>query len=166
MRLVLVVLTSALLAACGFSLRGYHQAQSAEQLPLYLDFSGSELSYRLRQDFIASFTGRGFDLEAGAEHSWRLRISSWREERTALSLDADGAASRYTLRVSALAVIESSSPETQPVRELLLAEENYAPSSNSSADQASERAIYQRLSQRVIAAAADFSLGATANKSP
>ena len=155
---LLILTLSLLLVSCGFSLRGYQHNQALlDQVEVYVDFTNSNFDYPLQQRFQRSLSSRGFVI-AGAQSQLKLELIGWRRNRSIMSLDSDGEVTRYLLeaRVNARVSRASADKDSEAMVQALRAQEDYPVSSNSSADDASEEAIYLRLDSDLINQAADL----------
>ena len=143
MRFILSTLLALSITACGFSLRGFNQVQSVDNIPIFIDFSDSGMDYALQQKFNKQTSMRGFLMAGVRDDTLQLKLNDWRRSREPLSLDENGEVTRYQLIMQVDAEVQSHSGIS--ARQNLLVQEEQELGDNSSADATAEQAIYRRL---------------------
>ena len=154
MRFILSTLLALSITACGFSLRGFNQVQSVDNIPIFIDFSDSGMDYALQQKFNKQTSMRGFLMAGVRDDTLQLKLNDWRRSREPLSLDENGEVTRYQLIMQVDAEVQSHSGIS--ARQNLLVQEEQELGDNSSADATAEQAIYRRLEFILMDQALDF----------
>ncbi|PAV26350.1 hypothetical protein CF392_06325 [Tamilnaduibacter salinus] len=149
----LVLLASALLAGCGFQLRGAAPVPAAVQ-PLSVTCADS-VPNALCDGVRSQLRDGGVELEAPGNRAHRLFLGSFRERRRASAITLDAATAEYDLRQDV--TLQLTAPDDVPLiasADIEASEIYRYDDTNVLAKQREEEAIrtslYQRLAQQVI----------------